>query len=132
VSSLDLSKLPASGGYRLTVRVARPVRLRVGRLGPVVLPAGVYYYCGSARRSLPTRVARHSGRRKPKRWHVDYLLAHPAARVAEVHAWTGRSECDLVSAALRRGGRAVVKGFGSSDCRRGCPAHLIYMGEEGN
>lgn len=125
---IDLPKLPSSGAYRLTIRLARPARVAAGRLGRVSLPAGTYYYCGSARRGLPARVARHLRRRKPKRWHVDYLLAHPAARVVGVRAWGDRGECDLAAAAIGRGGRAVVRRFGSSDCTAGCPAHLIYMG----
>ena len=124
------STLPAAGAYRLTIRLSRPVHLRVGALGTVALPAGLYYYCGSARRALPARVRRHLRRRKPKRWHIDYLLAHPAARVCDVRAWTDRTECQLVASALRRGGRAVVAGFGSGDCRCHCPAHLLYMGPE--
>ena len=120
--------LPPAGAYRLTIRLSRPLRLRVGALGTVSLPAGLYYYCGSARRALPARVARHLRRRKPKRWHVDYLLAHPAAVVCEVRAWAGRTECELAVSALRCGGRALIAGFGSNDCRSGCPAHLLYMG----
>ena len=121
-------RLPASGAYRLTIRLGRAVRLRVGRLGVVSLSAGTYVYCGSAKRALPARVARHLRRRKVKRWHVDYLLAHPAAAVCEVRGWADRGECDLVAEALGDGGTAPVAGFGSSDCRRGCPAHLIFMG----
>lgn len=121
--------LPGGGAYRVTIRLARRLRLRVAALGVVVLPAGIYVYCGSARRNLPARVARHLRRRKLKRWHIDYLLAHPAARVCRVRAWPRASECGLVRRAIRRGGRPVVPGFGSSDCR-GCPAHLIYMGKQ--
>ena len=133
--------LPAGGTYRLSIRLSRPATVTVGRLGRFRLPAGVYVYCGSARRNLPARIARHLRRRKCKRWHIDYLLAHPAARVMDIRAWAeatpqgrggrchegGCSECDLVAEAVRRGGRALIPGFGSSDCRRGCPAHLIRM-----
>jgi len=122
-------KLPAAGAYRLTIRLWRPVRLSVGRLGRVSLPAGAYYYCGSARANLPARVARHLRRAKKAHWHIDHLLGHPAAEAIEVRAWTDRTECDLAAQALGSGGRAVAVGFGSSDCRRGCPAHLIYMGK---
>jgi Uri superfamily endonuclease len=121
--------LPACGSYRLTIRLSRPARVAAGRLGRLDLPAGVYVYCGSARRNLPARVARHLRRRKAARWHVDYLLAHPAAKVTAVGGWGGRGECELVAEAIRGGGRAVAHGFGSSDCRRGCPAHLIFMGD---
>ncbi len=126
--SSSVDALPDCGAYRLTIRLRRPVRLRVGRLGRVALPAGRYYYCGSARRSLPARVARHLRRRKTKRWHIDYLLAHPAAEVVGVRAWPAGGECALVAGAMRRGATAPVRGFGSSDCRRGCPAHLLRVG----
>jgi Uri superfamily endonuclease len=112
----------------LRIDLSRPVRIRAGRLGRLTLAAGTYLYCGSARRNLPARVARHLRRRKQRRWHIDYLLGHPAAEVIQVAAWGDRGECDLVRQALGAGGRAVAPGFGSSDCRGGCPAHLIYLG----
>jgi len=122
--------LPRSGSYRLTIRLGRPVLLKAGRLTRVRLPAGTYEYCGSARRNLPARVGRHLRRGNKKlHWHIDYLLNCPAAKVVKARAWTNLDECDLVADALDRGGRAAIRGFGSSDCRRGCPAHLIYMGD---
>jgi len=123
--------LPPGGSYRLRIRLARAVAVRVGSLGRLNLPAGEYLYCGSARRNLPARVARHLRRRKKKRWHIDHLLACRAARVVAVEVYPEAGECELLRRALRAGGRAIVPGFGSSDCRRGCPAHLLYLGPAG-
>ena len=110
--------LPAAGAYRLTIHLVRPARVRVGRLGRLSFPAGLYVYCGSARRALPARVGRHLRRRKPTRWHIDYLLARPQARVVEVRAWTDRTECDIAAEALADGASVIARGLGSSDCRR--------------
>ena len=123
--------LPEAGVYRLTIRLPRTVPVRVGRLGLCAFPAGRYVYCGSAQRNLPARVARHRRKRKPKRWHIDYLTAHPAARVISVEARPSgkQGECELATEAKAAGGIVLVRGFGASDCRNGCGAHLIYLGE---
>jgi len=125
---INVSELPAWGAYRLTIRLSEAVRVRVGRLGMVSLPAGSYVYCGSARRALPARVARHLRRRKRRHWHIDYLLARREAKVVAVAAWCDRTECDLSAEAVAGGGQVLAPGFGSTDCRRGCGAHLARMG----
>jgi Uri superfamily endonuclease len=119
------------GVYQLTITLARPARIRIGRLGVFVFPAGRYVYCGSAQRGLAARIARHRRKLKPLRWHVDYILAHPAARVTAVEVFRGakEGECALARRARREGGAVVVAGFGSSDCTNGCRAHLLWMGE---
>lgn len=92
----------------------------MGALGEFDLAAGTYIYTGSARRNPAARVARHLAREKRLRWHVDWLLAHPAARVTEVRWFTG-AECAVNRATP---GELPVPGFGASDCRAGCGAHL--------
>ena len=112
--------------YQLVIELARPARVRVGALGTFALPAGRYLYTGSARRGLEARIARHLAppRAKRLRWHVDWLLAHPAARVVAVRR-SALAECALVR---RGGGEVVAPGFGASDCRAGCGSHLRYLG----
>jgi len=79
---------------------------------------------------LEPRIAYHL-REKPKpRWHVDYLLAAPGACVERWIEWetVRRSECVLNRRFVRaRGASVPVRGFGSSDCTSGCPAHLVYF-----
>ncbi len=120
-----------SGLYVLVIEVAKPVRVRVGALGEFDFVAGRYVYTGSARRNLRGRVARHRMRAKRKRWHMDYLTSHPAARVVDaiLLPGTARSECE-VNTMVRRAiaGSAPVRGFGASDCRAGCEAHLWLAG----
>lgn len=110
--------------YQLSIDVDRPVRVRVGRLGRFLFPAGRYVYTGSAKRNLEARIARHLRKEKALRWHIDWLLAAPGVVVVSVKR-SGESECTLNQ---RAGGSVVVPGFGASDCRRGCRSHLRYLG----
>jgi Uri superfamily endonuclease len=110
--------------YRLHIGLARPLRLRIGRLGTFDFPAGTYVYTGSARAAMDARIARHLSATKTLRWHVDYLLAADGVRVLRVER-SAVAEC-----ALNRStpGAIVAPGFGSSDCRAGCGSHLKFAG----
>lgn len=110
--------------YQLLIDLPRAARVTVGRLGTFRFPAGRYVYTGSARRNLEARIARHLRREKTLRWHIDYLLAAPGARVVEVKR-SSRDECELNR---RTAGEVLVPGFGVSDCRAGCGSHLKYLG----
>jgi len=112
--------------YQLLIRVHKPVRLRIGALGIQTLPAGHYLYTGSARRNLESRVRRHLRQEKKLRWHIDYLLASPQAEVTAVFTST-RDEC-LWNRSVK--GEVTVAGFGASDCRNRCGAHLLRIPEE--
>ncbi len=112
--------------YQLLIHLKAPIRLDIGALGRHHLPAGFYLYTGSARRNIEARVARHRRKRKPRRWHIDYLTCHRNARVVET--WlSDRPECQLNQSVA---GEVVVARFGASDCRSGCGAHLKYLGLE--
>ena len=116
--------MPRESTYQLLIEASHPLRCTIGRIGEFDFPAGRYVYTGSAKRNLEARIARHLRREKVLRWHIDYLLAAPGVRVAEV-VRSRRSECAL----NRTGrGRILVPGFGASDCRAGCGAHLKYLG----
>jgi Uri superfamily endonuclease len=124
------------GAYVLRVNVKRPLTLFVGALGQVFIPAGCYAYVGSARRGIVARVSRHKRLAMQKEgklhWHIDYLLMNPHTQ------WDGEVmledgiEC-VISGHIStlKGATAPVPGFGSSDCRSGCKAHL-YLLSEGN
>jgi len=108
--------------YQLVIDVPSAVRVQVGRLGEFEFLAGTYVYTGSARRGFEARLARHARAEKRLRWHIDYLLAVPGVRIRRV-VRSSRDECGL-NQAVR--GAVRVPGFGSSDCRAGCGAHLKY------
>jgi Uri superfamily endonuclease len=121
---------PDRGAYCLLIRIEEDTEATVGRLGRFEFPTGYYVYCGSALRGVAARTARHQRRTKTLRWHIDYLLALPAARLVACVPYLSdrREECELNQAVQRRSGaRVPVPGFGSSDCRSGCPAHLTYF-----
>lgn len=115
---------PGAGTYQLVIELARPARIVVGRLGAADFPAGIYVYTGSARRGVQARVRRHLAHDKPLHWHIDYLLACPDARVTTVRV-SRLAECVLNQ---RTRGQIVLPGFGASDCRAGCGAHLKRIG----
>lgn len=113
--------------YQLLLLVTAPLQCRVGRLGEFAFPIGHYVYTGSAKRNLEARIARHLRRDKALRWHIDYLLASPGVRIVDV-ARSRRGECAWNRAV---GGEIVCVGFGSSDCKSHCGAHLKYLGPQG-
>ena len=110
--------------YQLVIHLDADRELTVGRLGSHAFPAGWYRYTGSAQRGLIARLRRHTHDAKRLRWHIDYLLADPAAQVVFVR-WSRAGECRLNS---RGRGRIVCPGFGASDCHARCGAHLRYFG----
>ncbi len=110
--------------YQLYITLSRNAVIRVGALGRHRFSAGEYLYTGSARRNIEARIRRHCSDNKRLRWHIDYLLHHPAARVVRVER-SILPECRLNQASV---GEIPVPGFGASDCRSGCGSHLKYLG----
>ena len=122
------------GVYTLVILLATHKDISIGRLGTHQLPEGCYLYTGSALGkgafSLEGRISRHLRTTKKKKWHIDYLLADDETEVRAVIAaeTTREMEC-LVNQHLKRMLKAkiVMRGFGSSDCRKGCGSHLLYL-----
>jgi len=110
--------------YQLHLELTQPLRCMVGRLGEFEFAAGRYCYTGSARRGIDARIARHLRAHKALHWHIDYLLGAPGVRITRVLR-SSRDECALNQATR---GVIVVPGFGATDCRHGCGAHLKYLG----
>jgi Uri superfamily endonuclease len=93
-----------------------------------LFPAGDYIYVGSAfgPGGLRTRLGRHLRGDGHPHWHIDTLRA-AASVVGYVFAIADQPvECrwSQALAALPQA-RIPAPGFGSSDCRSGCQAHLI-------
>jgi Uri superfamily endonuclease len=122
-----LATWPDAGVYQLWLRVTTARWIRVGRLGRFVFPAGLYVYTGRAMRALPSRVARHAQGARVKHWHIDYLLASQAVRLEKIVlvSQNPAAECRL-NQSVGEGAVCPVPGFGSSDCRAGCKAHLCF------
>lgn len=121
--------LPSEPGtYALQLHLSKPVQQEIGRLGRFLFPAGELIYVGSAfgPGGLRARLGRHLNRAGKRHWHIDTLL--PAAQLVGFWATTfpSRLECRWVATlAALPGASCPARGLGSSDCRHGCPAHLL-------
>jgi len=127
-------KLPEGPGiYTLVIKVARPVRREIGKLGCRDFAKGLYAYTGSAlgrSTNLRTRVSRHLASEGKRRWHIDHLLGSKAVAVrAVVYVETSlKGECQVARNIERLAeAEVLVRGFGSSDCHYGCAAHLHHF-----
>ena len=128
---IEIDTLPtASGTYVLVLELNRPHVLTIGRLGEVKLPAGVMAYAGSAFGSggLRARLGRHLRGDGAKHWHIDHVRAVAEVRNCFYTVSDTRLECAWSQALAALPGATIpVPGFGSSDCRSGCGAHLIAL-----
>jgi Uri superfamily endonuclease len=133
MAAMKLPDLPvARGTYALVLAAEKPTTLDVGRLGPLTLAPGFYVYVGSAHGpgGLRARVNRHLRSSKKSHWHVDYLTATLPVVRAIAAATEARLECAWLKRLLALPGASVpAPGFGSSDCRNHCPAHLVRLAE---
>ena len=126
------TNLPATAGaYWLVLHLESAAALTVGRFGEVCFPAGYYVYTGSARGpgGIRARLGRHLRGSPRPRWHIDALRAR-AAPIA--WGWTTAPdptppwECRWAQALAAAPAAFIpLPGFGASDCRHHCPAHLV-------
>lgn len=126
---------PYGGAYILVIKVTRDFKARIGALGRFRIERGTYLYVGSAKRSIRARVGRHlrlaAERKGRAHWHIDYMLLNSNTLLARVLACRNMDECELVMKLYRLKGTSVpIAGFGSSDCKRRCPAHLLRIDDE--
>lgn len=124
-----------SGSYALVLELGRARNLKIGRLGEVTLPSGVYAYTGSAFGSggLRSRLGRHLRGDGVKHWHIDYVRAAAKVQNCFYTVSDTRLECVWSQAlAALPGAMIPVPGFGASDCRSGCGAHLIALPQRVN
>ncbi|MBT4492861.1 MAG: GIY-YIG nuclease family protein [Gammaproteobacteria bacterium] len=115
-----------SGTYLLICPVDHSRHIRVGARGLLVFNVGYYLYVGSAfgPGGVRARVGRHRKRRKPKRWHIDYLTAYYKPEFALISYDENRLEHVWASCLEQQCNLDVIKGFGNSDCR--CSSHLFF------
>ena len=126
--------LPTGGVYLLCLLLGQACHLHVGALGPHRFPPGAYLYSGSAKRALPARVLRHMRPHKLLRWHMDALTTAPGAHPLGAFVWGHAHPTDTPTECALNGAvgtlpqaASPVPGFGASDCRAGCPAHLWHI-----
>jgi Uri superfamily endonuclease len=114
------------GAYLLIIKVRKPCRIKIGKLGNQNFGKYYYVYVGSALRDLKKRIERHFKKEKKIKWHIDYLLASKFASLecAIIFLSTKKIEC-LISEKISKFAKGFVKKFGSTDCK--CKSHLYYF-----
>lgn len=133
-----MENLPSlAGTYALHLNLPAAVTLKIGKMGVFSFPRGDYVYLGSAfgPGGLRARLGRHLRGRGKLHWHIDCLRA--VASIVGFHFAQHRRdsthaglplECRWSQAISTLGGsRFLVPGFGASDCRGGCSAHLVAL-----
>lgn len=125
---IALDDLPAAPGvYALHLVLHTPCQVSVARR-TLSLPTGVYLYVGSARGpgGIRARLGRHLSGAGPPHWHVDALRGLALIVGAYYAVSPAPLECRWVHGLLTLPGvTAPAPGFGASDCRARCPAHLL-------
>ena len=119
-----------TGSYALFFKLSAPLAVRAGRLGEVRLPAGWLIYTGSALGpgGLHARLRRHLAPTKRIHWHIDALSARVRPDFWLALADAKRRECEWAQRLAAHPAASIpVPSFGSSDCKQGCPAHLIAL-----
>ncbi len=112
-----------SGVYIAVFQLPKLCQIRVGRLGQFRLKRGFYLYVGSAQKNLSARLERHGKKKKPMRWHIDYLSSKSEMLGALEISGPRQRECELARE-LAGMFELAAPGFGASDCR--CGGHLFY------
>ncbi len=127
------------GVYALIIENGKDQNIQIGKLGIFPFPKGYYVYVGSAlgttSSSLEHRLKRHLSSLKKLFWHIDYFLNSEYVKITSI-LYTNtpeRKECALASAiAQLPGTKTTISGFGSSDCKAKCGAHLFYLSTKRN
>jgi sugar fermentation stimulation protein A len=122
--------MPKNGVYTLIVSLVSSKEVKVGKLGKVHFEKGYYAYTGSGlRNGLQSRIFRHLRKDKRLKWHIDYLLSLKDVGIAKVIVaeCNKRLECKVNKEIAKIAGSKLIVSFGSSDCKEGCRAHLIYL-----
>lgn len=127
---IQIAELPnEKGSYLLVFSLEKPKTVIIPRFKLVSLQPGLYGYIGSAcgPGGLCGRLKHHLLPPHHPHWHIDWL--RPALD------WVGilytlqntPMECRWVQKLIGQVGAACpIPGFGASDCRNGCCAHLVF------
>jgi sugar fermentation stimulation protein A len=113
-----------SGVYIAVFYMLRSQFIQIGRLGRFYFHQGIYFYTGSAQRSLAARLERHSRKKKPLHWHIDYFSVNAEMIGAITIPGQKKQECEIAKE-LGKMYELAVPSFGASDCR--CAGHLFYV-----
>lgn len=137
---MNVEEIPGlPGSYALLFHLEHIASLPIGRLGVFAFPPAYYLYFGSAcgPGGLKARLQRHiSGSGRPH-WHIDTFRSTAVLKTIlcqveprRISPLPARLECTWSQATLRLPSAFIpAPHFGASDCRLGCPAHLVGLSE---
>ena len=122
------------GIYFLLIQIDNNFNLRIGKIGIITFFKGTYVYVGSAKGivgggELINRVLRHIRNNKRLFWHIDYLLNKKHSKIKGICIIKSLevSECDLIKKIITSFDCEPILHFGSTDCNKKCPAHLMRI-----
>ena len=104
--------------------------IQVGKRGTLTASGHYYCYLGSAKGpgGLRARIKHHLRPKQRPHWHIDYLF--PSIKYQWI-TWTteiGDYECIWSQELSRQIFTSIpLAGFGASDCKHGCTAHLYEI-----
>ncbi|MHA1636485.1 MAG: GIY-YIG nuclease family protein [Candidatus Thorarchaeota archaeon] len=119
------------GIYALLIEIKQPLTVDIGTTKDVQFQKGECVYIGSAQgdgsTNLENRLKRHFSKKKKIHWHIDYLLDSQVMFRDAVLAYTDeKMECQLVQSLISTHSfEWGPSGFGASDCKSKCTAHLL-------
>jgi Uri superfamily endonuclease len=120
------------GTYALWVNLSQTYVVQVGRLGQFVFQPGEYLYFGSAfgPGGLAARLGRHIRGNDHPHWHIDHLRFVGQVTGYFYTSAPEKLECRWLQA-LRwlPDAEIPLPGFGASDCKADCQAHLLQFQE---
>ncbi|MHA2012589.1 MAG: GIY-YIG nuclease family protein [Candidatus Helarchaeota archaeon] len=126
------------GVYLLIIEKSKSSNIKVGSLGLISFPPGIYIYVGSAMgisssTNIENRLKRHLRKEKNIHWHIDYLLNDNSTSIVDaIYAQSETNlECELFQS-LRSQSKSFIincKNFGASDCVKNCTSHLLYVND---
>lgn len=121
-----------TGCYQLFLKLSENKIIQIGALGPRWFQGGIYIYSGSGRKHLFQRIERHLSFSKKKFWHIDYLSSYSDFLFLDIMIYfSTESECFFHQLFQKFAGAHIpVPGFGSTDCKKGCGSHLLFLKSE--
>ena len=123
------TKSEDSGVYQITIQIKKKTSIKIGELGEFTFEPGTYIYTGRAKKGLQKRIQRHLRKEKRCFWHIDYLLQSNNAEITNIAITSDnyRTECAQNKDTQNHNAQIPISGFGSSDCKNHCKAHLVLV-----
>ena len=118
VKEKDVQKLNFPGTYILKIFLKENSKVKDWKL-----KKGYYFYIGSAKNGLSSRLSRHLRKDKKLFWHIDYLLTNKNARIVKIFVTNKFVEKEV---AKDLSFLKPIKDFGNSDDKENV-SHLFYL-----